>query len=425
MRNLIPTIILIVIILAIDIYAFKSLKLVVSEWQKSFLRNGAIALYWLTSIIAYGMIIYAMVAFSRGGSAKTNYYLFFMGFAMILLILMPKVVVVLFHLIDDITHLFRWIAAKLFINTTEPDSQVQINSITRWQFLSRLGWVLAAIPFLSILYGVARGRFNFRVMEEELVFPNLPSGADGLKVIQISDIHIGSFFNNYNSLAPAIEQINELEPDLILFTGDMVNNYADELDGWLELMGSLKAKLGKFSILGNHDYGDYVRWPSAEKKQENLDKLKSYHAEMGFNLLLNEKVDIELADGESFELIGVENWGAGRFSKYGDLRAALKNTDSKKFQLLLSHDPSHWDAEVIKKTQIDFTLSGHTHGMQFGVEVPGVIKWSPAKYRYPRWAGLYNEDGQKLYVNRGLGYIGFPGRVGMPPEITFFRLRSA
>jgi hypothetical protein len=177
--------------------------------------------------------------------------------------------------------------------------------------------------------------------------------------------------------------------------------------------------------LGNHDYGDYVRWPSAEKKQANLDKLKSYHADMGFNLLLNEKVDIELSDGESFELIGVENWGAGRFSKYGDLQAAMKNTDSKKFQLLLSHDPSHWDAEVIKKTQIDLTLSGHTHGMQFGVEVPGVIKWSPAKYRYPRWAGLYDEDGQKLYVNRGLGYIGFPGRVGMPPEITFFKLRSA
>lgn len=425
MRNLIPTIILIAIILAIDIYAFKSLKLVVSEWQKSFLRNGAIALYWLTSIIAYGMIIYAMVAFSRGGSAKTNYYFFFMGFAMIMLILMPKVVVVLFHLIDDVTHLFRWIAAKLFINTTEPDSQVEINSITRWQFLSRLGWVLAAIPFLSILYGVARGRFNFRVLEEELVFPNLPSSADGLKVIQISDIHIGSFFNNYTSLAPAIEQINELEPDLILFTGDMVNNYADELDGWLEHIGSLKARLGKFSILGNHDYGDYVRWPSEEKKRENLDKLKSYHADMGFKLLLNEKIDIELSEGESFELIGVENWGAGRFSKYGDLKAAMKNTDSNKFQLLLSHDPSHWDAEVIKQTEIDLTLSGHTHGMQFGVEVPGVIKWSPAKYRYRRWAGLYNEGRQKLYVNRGLGYIGFPGRVGMPPEITFFKLRSA
>jgi len=425
MRNLIPTLILIVIILAIDLYAFKSLKLVVSEWQKSIFRNGAFVLYWLSSLMAYGLIIYAMVAFSRGGSTKANYYFFFMGFAVILLILVPKIVVVLFHLVDDVTHLFRWIASKLFINTTEPESDIQINSITRWQFLSQLGWVLAAIPFLSILYGVARGRFNFRVIEENLIFSNLPQSADGLKVVQISDIHIGSFFNNYGSLEPALKQINKLEPDLILFTGDMVNNYADELEGWIDYMGSLKAKLGKFSILGNHDYGDYVSWPSEEKKRKNLEKLKSYHADMGFQLLLNEKVEISLPDGNSFELIGVENWGAGRFSKYGDLKEAMKNTDPNNFQLLLSHDPSHWDVEVIKQTEIDLTLSGHTHGMQFGVEVPGIIKWSPAKYRYPRWAGLYEVDNQKLYVNRGLGYIGFPGRVGMSPEITLFTLRSA
>jgi len=425
MRNLIPTIILIVIVLAIDLYAFKSLKLVVSDWQKSALRNGAIILYWLTSILAYVMIIYAVVVFSKGSSSKTNYYFFFMGFALVLLLLMPKVVVVIFHLIDDITHLFRWLAAKLFINTSEPDHEVKLNSITRWQFLSKLGWVIAAIPFLSILYGVARGRFNFRIMEEELSFSNLPKGADGLKVVQISDIHIGSFFNNYNSLLPAIKYINEIEPDIILFTGDMVNNYADELEGWLEHIGSLKAKMGKYSILGNHDYGDYVRWPSEQLKTENIEKLKKYHADMGFRLLLNEKVDIEISGGESFELIGVENWGAGGFSKYGDLKKAMENTDAKKFQLLLSHDPSHWDAEVIKDTEIDLTLSGHTHGMQFGVEIPGIIKWSPVKYRYPRWAGLYNMEGQKLYVNRGLGYIGFPGRVGMAPEITLFTLKEA
>jgi len=424
MRNLIPTIILIVIVLAIDFYAFKSLKLVVSDWQKSMFRNGAIVLYWLTSIAAYTMLIYAVLAFSRESSVKMDYYFFFMGFALILLILIPKIVVVFFHLLDDVTHLFRWITSKLFINTTEPDSEVKMNAITRWQFLSRLGWVLAAIPFISILYGVVRGRFNFKIMKEDLVFANLPKDANGLKVIQISDIHIGSFFNNYDSLLPAIKRINDLEPDLILFTGDIVNNYAEELDGWLEHIGSLEAKMGKYSILGNHDYGDYVRWPSEEQKQQNLDQLKSYHSQMGFKLLLNEKVEIDLPTGESFELIGVENWGEGRFSKYGDLKEAMKNTNPKKFQVLLSHDPSHWDAEVIKQTHVDLTLSGHTHGMQFGVEIPGVVKWSPAKYRYPRWAGLYKEGKQLLYVNRGLGYIGFPGRVGMPPEITLFTLKT-
>lgn len=425
MRNLVPTIILIVIILAIDIYAFKSLRLVVSDWQKSIFRNGSYILYWLSSLLAYGMVVYAMIVFSRGSAGKSNYYFFFMGFAMILMILVPKIVVVLFHLIEDITHLFRWIASKLFINTTEPDSDIKINSITRWQFLSKLGWILAAIPFVSILYGVARGRFNFRVLKEDLAFTNFPASAEGLKVVQISDIHIGSFFNNYNSLAPALKKINDLEPDLILFTGDMVNNYAAELDGWLDHLGNLDAKFGKYSILGNHDYGDYVKWSSEEEKRNNLNQLKAYHAEMGFKLLLNEKVDIKLPGGESFELIGVENWGAGGFSKYGDLNEAMKTSNPGKFQLLLSHDPSHWDSEVTKKTRIDLTLSGHTHGMQFGVEIPGVFKWSPVKYRYPRWAGLYEVDDQKLYVNRGLGYIGYPGRVGMAPEITLFNIKSA
>ncbi len=425
MRNLIPVIILIVIILAIDLYAFKSLRLVASDWQRAILRNGAFILYWLTSLLAYGLVIYAMIVFSRGSAEKSNYYFFFMGFAATLLIVVPKIVVVVFHLMEDATHLFRWIASKLFINTSEPDSQVDINSITRWQFLSKLGWILAAIPFLSILYGVARGRFSFRTIEEDLAFPNFPASANGLKIVQISDIHIGSFFNNYNSLAPAIKKINDLEPDLILFTGDMVNNYAAELDGWLDHLGKLQARYGKYSILGNHDYGDYVKWSSDEAKRKNLEQLKTYHAEMGFKLLLNEKVDLHLPDGDSFELIGVENWGAGGFSKYGNLEEALKNSNSSKFQLLLSHDPSHWDAEVINKTGIDLTLSGHTHGMQFGVEVPGVFKWSPVKYRYPRWAGLYEVDQQKLYVNRGLGYIGFPGRVGMAPEITLFNLKSS
>lgn len=425
MRNLIPTLILIAIVIAIDLYAFKSLKSIIHDWQNTLLRNSTIAAYWISSIVAYGLIIYAMIVFSRGSLDRTNYYFFFMGFALLLLIIIPKIVVSFFHLVDDVIQLFRWIASKLFINTSEPDSEIKMNTITRWNFISKLGWIVAAIPFFGILYGVVRGRFNFHIIEEDLTFSNLPESASGLKIVQISDIHIGSFFNNYDSLLPAIEIINDLEPDLILFTGDIVNNYADELNGWIQHLGQLKAKMGKYSILGNHDYGDYVRWPSEEAKKENLERLKSYHADIGFKLMLNENHKITLPDGQSFELIGVENWGAGRFSKYGDLGKAMENTDASKFQLLLSHDPSHWDAEVIKQTDIDLTLSGHTHGMQFGIEIPGFVKWSPAKYRYPRWAGLYQEKGQKLYVNRGLGYIGFPGRVGMPPEITLFRLNKA
>ncbi len=256
-------------------------------------------------------------------------------------------------------------------------------------------------------------------------FANLPAWADGLRIVHISDIHIGSFFNNHDAVQRGIDMVNELKPDLILFTGDMVNNYADELVGWEDTLSKLNARLGKFSILGNHDYGDYVTWPNAEVRAENIEKLKQYHKKIGFRLLLNEKVNFGAENDESIEILGVENWGLGGFSQYGKLSEAMKDSDEKKFQILLSHDPSHWDAEVMGKTSIEITLSGHTHGMQFGVEIPGIIKWSPVKYRYPRWGGLYTVGKQHLYVNRGFGYIGFPGRVGMPPEITFFELQKA
>jgi hypothetical protein len=422
MKNYLPLILFIVVILAIDLYAFKSLRLLTAGWTKSAWKNGVQVAYWVTSIAAYTMLIYAVITY-RTGQAKMDYYFFFMGFGILLLIFIPKLVVSFFHLAEDLLHLLRRIAA-FFIRNFEPDETVasSTSNITRWQFLTRVGWVLAALPFISILYGMGRGRYNFRTERVSLRFPHLPPSLSGLKIVHISDIHIGSFFNNTEAVKKGVERVNELDPDLIFFTGDMVNNYADELEGMEEVIGSLRAKYGKFSILGNHDYGDYVQWESNEAKAANLSKLKDYHKRMGFRLLANEWVEFQSDSGEFLEIIGVENWGQGGFSKYGDLAKAMTGTDPSKFQFLLSHDPSHWDAEVMNKTEVDLTLSGHTHGMQFGVEIPGIIKWSPVKYRYPRWGGLYTEGKQHLYVNRGFGYIGFPGRVGMPPEITLIEL---
>lgn len=424
MKNYLPLILFIAILLAIDLYAFKSLKLITSSWSKAIWRNGLQTAYWITSIGAYIMLIYAILTY-RQTQGKPDYYFFFMGFGILLLIFIPKLVVSFFHLADDLLHLFRRIAA-FFIRNFEPTETVasSTSGITRWQFLSRVGWALAAIPFFGIIYGIGRGRYRFRTEKVSLEFPHVPDSFSGMKIVHISDIHIGSFFNNTDAVKRGVEMVNDLDPDLILFTGDMVNNYAEEIEGFEEVLGALKAKKGKYSILGNHDYGDYVQWPDAEMKRQNLERLKEYHKRMGFRLLTNEWIELRSDAGESIELIGVENWGLGGFSKYGDLDSSMLGTHPDRFQILMSHDPSHWDAQVIKNTAIDLTLSGHTHGMQFGVEIPGLIKWSPVKYRYPRWGGHYREGDHHLYVNRGFGYIGFPGRVGMPPEITLIEIHK-
>ncbi len=424
MKNYLPLILFIAILVLIDLYAFKSLRLITSGWSKALWRNSAQIAYWISSTTAYVLLIYAVTTY-REAQAKMDYYLFFMGFGVLMLIFMPKLIAAVFHLTDDVLHIFRRVTA-FFVRSFEPKETVASSTagITRWQFLSRMGWVIAAIPFVGILYGIGRGRYQFRTTSVSLSFNHLPKSFNGLKIVHISDMHIGSFFNNYSAVQRGIDQVNALNPDLILFTGDMVNNYADEVKGWEDVIGSLKAKYGKFSIFGNHDYGDYVQWESEEAKRANLDKLRVYHEKMGFNLLTNEWLELKSDAGELIEIIGLENWGLGGFSKYGDLSKAMNGTDANRFQILMSHDPSHWDAEVMQKTNIDLTLAGHTHGMQFGVEIPGLIKWSPVKYRYPRWGGLYSEGKQHLYVNRGFGYIGFPGRVGMPPEITLIELQS-
>ena len=278
--------------------------------------------------------------------------------------------------------------------------------------LKIFGWVLAGMLFLGILVGIFYGRWNWKIHRIQLSFPHFPEELKALKIVQISDIHVGSFFNNHAKVNKAIDMINSLEADFVFFTGDLVNNTASEMDGWDPVFSRIAAKKGKYSILGNHDYGDYVRWEEDHHKVENLKRLIDKHREIGFSPLLNESVQLE----NDIWLLGVENWGKAPFRQSGKLAQTLEGVPDAAFKILLSHDPSHFDLEVLE-TNIDLTLSGHTHGMQFGIERFG-IKWSPVSFRYKKWAGLYQEGKQFLYVNRGFGYLGFPGRVGIYPEIT-------
>lgn len=404
--------IFVAVLLAIDLYVFKGVRVLTSGLEKPGLRTGIHIGYWAITAILLGWMAIGVF----GGVARGNFKFFFFLVGAVMLTLMPKLLFVVFHLLEDIISLGR----QPFVSKPSGAAGEQIDRLT---FLSQTGAVLAAIPFVGIGYGMLKGRFNFRVEREILTFKNLPKAFDGLRIVQLSDLHVGSFFNNHEAVQKGIEMVNELEPDIILFTGDMVNDRAMELDGWIPVLSQLKAKMGKYSVLGNHDYGDYYTWASEQEKADNMRQLQSYQQQMGFDLLLDEHRVIE-KDGERFSLLGIQNWGAGGFAKYGNLAATMQGSDDAGFQLLMSHDPSHWDAQVLGKTNIDLALAGHTHGSQFGVKIAN-WEWSPVQYRYKRWGGLYTEGKQHLYVNRGFGYIGFPGRVGMPPEITVLELHSA
>lgn len=285
-----------------------------------------------------------------------------------------------------------------------------------------IGLILSSLQFIAVLHGVFRGRFNFKVRKVELTFEHLPSDLNETNLVQISDLHLGSFLRKYKRLDKAVELINEIKADYVVFTGDLVNNYAEEAEGWETVLNKIKAKKGIYSILGNHDYGDYVPWETQEAHDLNVQKLIEMHQKIGFEVLLNKSIPLSENENKAY-LIGIENWGAPPFKQYGNLNKAMEGVSHDSFKLLLSHDPSHFDYEVTTKTNIDLTLSGHTHGMQFGFDRWG-IKLSPIKLKYPRWAGLYQLKNQYLYVNRGLGYIGFPGRVGIYPEITHVILRK-
>lgn len=328
-----------------------------------------------------------------------------------------KVFAGLFLLTDDLVRAGKWIVS-LFQNP-EPSSTGK--PISRSEFLAKSAIVAGSLPLVAMSWGIISGAHDYRIRRKTVYLPNLPKAFDGIKVGQLSDIHSGSFFNK-TAVQGGIDMFLKEKPDIAFFTGDLVNNESDEVNDYIDIFKKVKAPLGVYSTTGNHDYGDYRSWPSQKAKAENFEHLQEAHRLMGYDLLMNENRIIELG-GEQMAIIGVENWGAGRFAKYGDLNKAYKGSEQAPVKLLLSHDPSHWDAQVRPNyTDIDLMFAGHTHGFQFGVEL-GDFKWSPSQYAYKQWAGLYTEGNQHLYVNRGFGYIGYPGRIGMPPEITIITLK--
>jgi predicted MPP superfamily phosphohydrolase len=335
-----------------------------------------------------------------------------------LLVCIPKIILTLFMFGED---LFRLVEGSINYFVENDSSKHFLPS--RRKFVSQVSLGLAAVPFLSLIYGMTIGKYNYKVIKQRIFFSDLPDAFDGFTITQISDVHSGSF-DNPEKINYAIDLVNEQQSDLLLFTGDIVNAKADEMHPWIDTFNRLtKPEFGKFSILGNHDYGAYLDWKSEEEKAKNFVAIKDLHRQIDFKLLLNENVKIQKGD-DSIALIGVENWGK-HFGKIGDLNKASEGVLDKDFKVLMSHDPSHWEEEVKHhKKNIQLTLSGHTHGMQFGIEIPGWFKWSLAQYMYKQWAGLYEEFGRYVYVNRGFGFHAYPGRVGIMPEITVIELKK-
>ncbi len=370
-----------------------------------------IGLYVLITATTY---LAAFWAASDRTSARTFKYYIFSAF---LVLIAPKLISLVFLLLADAVRFMTWILPKIWENGAE-------SLPGRRQAVSNIAIGLFSLPFVSMLYGMARTAFDFRIVRHKVPIRDLPNGLQGMKILQISDMHSGSFASE-ELLAKAFDIIERETVDLIVFTGDLVNNVADEAMPFINQFKRLQAPMGVYSILGNHDYGDYVPWESEEAKAANLKRLIGLHREAGWDILLNEHRTLE-RNGSRMAVLGVENWGAAmRFPKYGRLDDALKGTEDISFKLLLSHDPSHWEAQVTgQRTDIQLTLSGHTHGFQFGIEIPG-FKWSPVQYVYKQWAGLYEKDGQHINVNRGLGFIGYMGRVGIAPEITVLELAKA
>ena len=406
--------IIIAFMILLDIYVFQAVKMV-SQTESEKARLIIHSIYWGFAVIT--IIWMALLPFINLENMPRT--LRSTLFAIVIGLFFAKIIASTFFLVDDLRRGIQWVAGKIFYQNTEGEN-ISEGGISRSAFLSWAGLLIGGGLFTSLIYGF-NNRYRYQVKKVSLKYPNLPNSFRGLKVVQISDIHAGSL-SDKAAVMKGIEQIMGMNPDLILFTGDLVNDRASEMDGMQEIFSMLKAPLGVFSVLGNHDYGDYAQWESLEAKSQNLDKLKNIHANMGWRLLLNEHVVIE-KENEQIAILGVENWSnKARFPKYGDLSKAYSGSSHHPFKILLSHDPSHWDAEVrTEYNDIDLMLAGHTHGMQFGVEIPG-FRWSPVQYVYNQWAGLYENKHQKLYVNRGLGFIGYPGRVGILPEITLIEL---
>lgn len=400
-------IVLLVVLALVEWYAY--------VFVKNLLRNKKAVLAYL--IINFSFIVFAtyfFLTFDRS-TGQTHFSMRMMGIMMF--VFFPKVLITLIFLTQDIFRIIIQGIKKI----ARPQQKASIPS--RRKFITQAALGIAAIPFFSILYGMVKGRYNFHVIKQPVYFDDLPDAFDGFKILQISDLHCGSF-DNREKIAYGIDLINEQDYDLFVFTGDLVNSLANEVEPWTDEFKRIKTpRYGKYSILGNHDYGEYVKFANEAEKEKNFTDIKNQHQKIDFNLLLNQHVRIQKDEAE-IALVGVENWGLN-FKKAGDLQKASQGLSADDFKVLLSHDPSHWDAEVNQhSSKYHLTLSGHTHGMQFGIEIPNYIKWSPIQYLYKQWAGLYEKGQRYIYVNRGFGYHAYAGRVGIMPEITVLELKK-
>lgn len=414
MRNSSTWFIIAAIMLALDFYVFQAIK-TVSHNASDRTRVTFYLVYWLLAAATIiTLVLFPYVHILQTSKFFRNYI-----FSIMAGLFIAKLVGSTFFLVDDLRRIIMWIVGK-FISVKNGSTISDDSNISRSVFLSWIGLGTGTALFGTLLYGFSN-KYTYQIKKVQLAYENLPKAFKGLKVVHISDIHCGSF-RDKNAVNHGMDLIMQQNADLILFTGDLVNDRHTEVHEYMEIFNKLKAPLGVYSTLGNHDYGDYVAWESEYAKKENLAKLKNIHAELGWRLLMNEHV-VLTRENDSIALLGIENWGAkGRFPKYGKMHEAHPGTEKYSFKILLSHDPSHWDAEVkTKYADVDLMLAGHTHGMQFGIENP-YFKWSPVQWMYKQWAGLYEDGKQKLYVNRGFGFIGYPGRVGILPEITVIEL---
>jgi len=401
--SLFTIIILCIAILFVDVLAFYWLQSITQLIISDLLRTSIYVLFWTFTL---GLISSILVLKLRldGLNPMRKHSLISSLYGLTVSSFIPKLIfVVIITILYFTNHFF-----------SETESLI---------FVPLIGLLSGFLPFFVILYGIFKSLYHFKIHSHTLRFTNIPTSFNGLRIVQISDIHIGSFNYRYHILDRAIKKINSLQADYIFITGDLVNNYAWELHGWDKVFNKLKAKKGKYSILGNHDYGDYSEWNSPEEKKENLEVIKQFYHSIDFKLLMNEANIITDENNEKIAVVGVENWGKPPFKQYGDLQKSLKEVKMIPFKILLSHDPTHWIEEVANKTDISLTLSGHTHGMQAAFQYKN-FQWSPIKFKYKHWAGLYQQGKQYLYVNRGLGWLGFPGRLGMRPEITLIEIHN-
>ncbi|MGW8121897.1 metallophosphoesterase [Roseivirga echinicomitans] len=395
----------------IELYAYQAANTLfkkIKSRRAKWLRR----VYLFQAVAMIALVVY--LRFSQTGTVSFNFLI-----SIIFMSYLAKLMAIVFVFIDDIR---RVIALFFAGNKRREDKKIASGKkISRSEFLAKSAVVAATLPVVTMSFGIVSGAYDYRIRRRKLYLPNLPSGFNGIKMAQLSDIHSGSFFDK-KAVVGGIDLLMAEKPDVVFFTGDLVNNETKEVNEYFDIFSKIKADLGVYSTLGNHDYGDYMQWSSAKAKQQNLQNMILAHEKMGWNLMMNENTSLKVG-GDQISLIGVENWGAGRFAKYGDLDLAHKNSEGD-VKILLSHDPSHWDAQVRPNFKdIDLMFAGHTHGMQLGVEI-GNFRWSPSKWMYPQWADLYTEANHHLYVNRGFGFLGFPGRIGILPEITIFELTN-